>query len=66
MGAGRRGVAEMVGEGLRELGLLWFAFGTLDGVLRAEPPGWLWYLEIGIISMLSFMIGVAVERRREP
>ena len=56
----------MVGEGLRELGLLWFAFGTLDGVLRAEPPGWLWYLEIGIISMLSFMIGVAVERRREP
>ncbi|MHB8875426.1 MAG: hypothetical protein ACYC8T_17210 [Myxococcaceae bacterium] len=59
-------MAEMVGEGLREIGLLWFAFGTLDGVLRVEPPGWRWFIAIAIISVLSFVGGVAVERWRQP
>ena len=61
-----KSVAEMAGEALRECAILIAVFGWLDRTIQGEPfwgPG-SWKV-IGF-SIVLFVLGVAIERRRSP
>ena len=58
--------AEMIGEGLRELGILVFMFIPLDYFFSdfALAVGWVWLLTV-VLGGGLFLMGVVIERRRE-
>jgi hypothetical protein len=63
--ARKRPVTRMIAEGFREIGLLWLTFGLLDGVLRERPVSWTWYVEVVILGVGVFALGVAVDPERK-
>jgi hypothetical protein len=60
----RHSVAEMIGEALREMAVLFLVFIPLDRVIgeKALTPGWI--VAIVALSGGLFTVGVIVERRR--
>jgi hypothetical protein len=59
-----KSIAEMVGETLRECGVLLLVFGMLDPFLKGEPPGPVWTLAVVSLSLLLLAGGITLERRR--
>ena len=73
--AGKEPVAKMLGELLREGGLLGLVFGLLDGLIErmrvassglpaAHAPPTSWYVWTLLLSAVIITLGIVVERRR--
>jgi hypothetical protein len=62
--AERHEVAEMIGEGMREVGVLVAVFGMLDKFLRGEPPTAIWTASVLTIGLFFFVSGLMIERQR--
>lgn len=62
--ADRRGVAEMTGEAMREVGVLIAAFGMLDKWLLGSGPSWQWTSAVLGTALFFFAVGATIERRR--
>jgi len=60
----RHGVAEMIGDGMREIGVLVAAFGLLDKFVLGERPTALWTGAVLGVALFFFLFGVTIERRR--
>lgn len=63
----RKTIAEMIGEGVREVGLLLFVFAPLDFMLSGDGERRLTASNIVVIvcvALALFFLGVAIERRR--
>jgi len=60
----RKSVAEMIAEGLREIGVLILVFGVLDKLLKAELTG-VWLGGVLVSGCYVFSLGMYLERRRE-
>jgi hypothetical protein len=61
----RRTSAEMIGEGLRELGILMLVFVPLDFAIADRPPLTGWGVSaIVALALALFVIGVRIERTR--
>jgi hypothetical protein len=61
---GRKTLAEMVGELLREGGILLLVFGLLDPFLRGGAPGLPWVGWVVGLSLLAIGAGCRIEVRR--
>jgi len=59
----RRRVIEMVGEFLRETGILVFVFYGLGGMFSGETRAWQPFASFGL-GLSLWYLGVLVERRR--
>jgi len=53
----------MIGEGLREIGVLIAVFGMLDKFLRGEPVTATWTAAVLTIALLSFAGGCTLGLR---
>ena len=60
----RRGLAELIGEGLRESGVLIAVFGMLDKFLRSETPTVVWTIAVLSVALIFFGVGCTIEIRR--
>jgi hypothetical protein len=60
----RRSRAEMVGEALREAGVLTAVFGMLDKILREEGPTLGWTAGVFGVALFLFVLGVMMEEKR--
>ena len=60
----RRGVAEMIGETLREAAVLFGVFMPLDLALQGHPLTFGWAIAIVCLPASLFASGAALERRR--
>ncbi|HEV3193383.1 MAG TPA: hypothetical protein VGY54_22905 [Polyangiaceae bacterium] len=60
----RHEVAEMIGEAMREIGVLVAVFGMLDKILRNEGPTADWTAAVLVTALFFFVFGVTIERRR--
>jgi hypothetical protein len=60
----RRGVAEMIGETLREAAVLFGVFMPLDLALQGHPLTFGWANAIVFLPTSLLASGVALERRR--
>jgi hypothetical protein len=59
-----KGVAEMVGEAMREIGVLVAVFGMLDKLLRGDGATVGWTAAVLGTALFFFVVGVTIERRR--
>jgi hypothetical protein len=68
LGDGRKTRAEMVGEALREAGILVAVFGIMDAFLDHEIKDhkFTWIAAVSIVSAALFRWGVKIEEGREP
>ncbi len=60
----RRGVAEMVGEGLRECAVLILVFGMLDKFVVSDGPSPVWTATVLATALSCYIVGAAMERKR--
>lgn len=60
----RRTSAEMVGEALREAGVLTAVFGMLDKFLRDEGPSLRWTAGVLGLALCLFVLGIKIEEKR--
>ena len=61
----RKYTAEMVGEALREIGILVLVFVPLDAIFAQRRLGWkLWISSLSIGALFLFL-GIQFERRRK-
>lgn len=56
--------SEMIGEFMRDAGILFFVFAPLDLLFSDKAPGWAVYFFL-LCSMVFFFMGMAIERWRE-
>jgi hypothetical protein len=60
----RRELPEMIGEAMREGGVLVAVFGMLDKFVHGEGPSSAWTSAVLAISLFLFAVGATIERRR--
>jgi hypothetical protein len=62
-----KSVAEMIGEFLRESGLLILVFIPIDSLLDYQKAVimWRWLFALFLLGIMAIIIGMAVERSRE-
>jgi hypothetical protein len=54
----------MIGEAMREIGILVAVFGMLDKFLLATVPPFGWTVAVLASAMAFFALGTTIERRR--
>ncbi len=59
----RKSIDEMVGEALREVGVLILVFAILDRLVAGSIT-WIWTVAAILISASAFLYGCVLERRR--
>jgi hypothetical protein len=59
----RRRRARLVGDALREAGILIAVFGMLDKFLRDEGPSLAWTAAVLGAALLSFVLGIMFDER---
>jgi hypothetical protein len=62
--AERRGLAEMSGDAMREIGVLVAAFGVLDKFLFDQGPTVAWTASVLGVALAFFAVGAIIEQRR--
>lgn len=62
----KKSKAEMIGEGLRDCGILVVVFGFLDPMVQHETPSVGWTVVILSTMLGLFGVGMAIERIRKP
>ncbi len=60
----KKSQAEMIGEFMRDAGILFFVFAPLDLLFSEKAPPWAVYFFLSC-SMVFFFVGVVIERWRE-
>jgi len=60
----RRSTAEIIGDGLREAGVLVAVFGMLDKFVHGEGPSTAWTTVVLTVSLFLFGVGAIIEARR--
>ncbi len=60
----RKSVAAMIGDGLREGGVLVAVFGMLDKFVHGEGPTTTWTTAVVATSLSLFLVGSTLERQR--
>ena len=64
MEVSRKGVAEMLGDALREIAVLLIVFAPLDRWVEKRPYGWRDFWQTFGLGAILFVSGVAIERTR--
>jgi len=60
-----KGIAEMLGDFLREAGVLVCVFGVLDKVLQSKPVAAGWFAAVLGLGLILAVIGGIIESRRQ-